>query len=66
MPLPSRSARRRTELDWPAIILRAEGLIDDLRNYYPKWTTADEERATEVLKYCRDRLAGLPEDENDW
>jgi hypothetical protein len=53
-------------LDWPAIVLRADGLIEDLRNYYAEWTTADEERAAQVLKFCRDREAGLPEDDAAW
>jgi hypothetical protein len=53
-------------LDWPAIVLRADGLIDDLRNYYAEWTIADEERAAQVLKYCRAQEAGLPEDDAAW
>jgi hypothetical protein len=58
--------REAEGLNWPAIVLRAEGLIRDLRNYYAKWTTADEERAAQVLKYCRDREAGFPEDDAAW
>jgi hypothetical protein len=42
-------------LDWPAIILRAEGVVDRLKKYYgSEWSTADEEAAAGMLKHCRD------------
>jgi hypothetical protein len=42
-------------LDWPAIILRAEGVVDRLKKYYgTEWSTADEEAATGMLKHVRD------------
>jgi hypothetical protein len=51
-------------LDWPAIILRAGDVTDKLQKYYGRdWTAADQEAAAGVLKYCRDRGAGLPDDE---
>jgi hypothetical protein len=50
-------------LDWPAIILRAEGVVDKLKKYYgTEWSTADEEAAAGMLKYCR---AHAPEDDED-
>ena len=54
-------------LDWPAIILRAEGVTDRLQKYYgPDWTSGDQDAAAGVLTYCRDRGAGLPPDETAW
>jgi hypothetical protein len=54
-------------LDWPATILRAEAVVDGLRKYYGgEWSTADQDGAAGMLKYCRDRGAGLPDDETDW
>jgi hypothetical protein len=52
-------------LDWPGIIVRAEGVIDRLRKEYgPEWTTADQEAADGMLKFCRDRRS--PDDEIEW
>jgi hypothetical protein len=54
-------------LDWPAIILRAAEVADRLQKYYgPDWTSGDQEAAAGVLMYCRDRGAGLPDDETAW
>jgi hypothetical protein len=53
--------------DWPAIIQRVAQMTNSLRTYYGSdWTTADEEAAAGVLKYCQDRKAGLPDDEAEW
>jgi hypothetical protein len=42
-------------LDWPAIILRAEGVVEILKRYYgPAWTAADQEAADGMLKHVRD------------
>jgi hypothetical protein len=53
--------------DWPAIVARAEGVIDRLRNYYgaAKWKVQNG-AAAGFLKYWRDRAAGLPDDETEW
>jgi hypothetical protein len=60
-------ARAGSGLDWPAIVLRAEGVTDRLQKYYgPDWTAADQEAAAGMLKYCRDRGAALPDDEIAW
>jgi hypothetical protein len=54
-------------LDWPAIVLRAAEVTDRLQKYYgPDWTSGDQEAAAGMLKYCRDRGAGLPDDETAW
>jgi hypothetical protein len=54
-------------LDWPAIVLRAEAIADRLQKYYGQdWTDADQEAAAAMLRYCRDREAGLPDDETAW
>ena len=56
---------KAASLDWPAIVMRADGMIAGLRNYYGpnKWTAADEEAAGRVLKYFRD---GAPDNEDEW
>jgi hypothetical protein len=54
-------------LDWPAIVRRAAQVTDRLQKYYgPDWTSGDQEAAAGVLMYCRDREAGLPDDETAW
>jgi hypothetical protein len=57
---------RADGLDWPAIIVRAEQMIEKLRDYYGpnEWSTADEEAANRMLKYCCDH--GPEDDEAGW
>jgi hypothetical protein len=58
---------KKEGLDWPAIVRRAEEVTDRLQKYYgPDWTSGDQEAAAGVLAYCRDRGAGLPDDETAW
>jgi hypothetical protein len=48
-------------LDWPAIILRAEEVVERLKKYYgSEWTAADQEAAAGMLKYCGEHA---PEDD---
>lgn len=50
-------------LDWPAIILRAEGVVDRLKRFYgTEWSAEDEEAAVAMLKHYRDHA---PEDDED-
>jgi pyridoxal-phosphate dependent enzyme len=50
-------------IDWPATILRAEGVVDRLKKYYgSEWTAADQEAADSMLKHLR---AHGPEDDED-
>jgi len=42
-------------IDWPATILRAEGVVERLKKYYgSEWTAADQEAADSMLKHVRD------------
>jgi hypothetical protein len=50
-------------LDWPASLLRAEGVVDRLKKYYgSEWSSDDEEAAAMMLKHIRDHG---PEDDED-
>jgi hypothetical protein len=61
------SMAKAVGLDWPAIVPRAEAVVDKLQNYYgAEWSIADQDAAAAMLKYCRDRGAGLPDDETAW
>jgi hypothetical protein len=53
-------------LDWPAIILRAEAVVDRLRKFYgsSEWSTENEEAAASMLKYIRTH--GPEDDEAGW